>query len=292
MGTTLTRMLTERGYEVTILTRSIRKDRALPQGASLLEGVSTQKGQWQERVAGHEIIINLAGASIFHRWSTDTKKVIRDSRILTTQNLVEALTGRKGKDTVLLSTSAVGYYGFHGDEDLDETNTPGNDFLSSVTQEWEASALEAVKFGARVILCRFGIVLGNSGGALRMMLPLFRWYLGSPFGNGEQWFSWIHQQDLVKIYLFLLNRRDISGPVNCTAPNPVRNKEMTKILGEVLNKPIFMPPVPVFIVKLLMGEFGSVLLEGQKVVPKKLTDAGFHFQFSNIRDALNDLLRK
>jgi uncharacterized protein (TIGR01777 family) len=291
VGTTLTQKLVVQGHEVTVLTRSIKsKDHILPKGASCLEGDPTKAGPWQESVADHKAIINLAGHSIFKRWNSKTKKSIRDSRVLTTQNLADALSARKGKETVLLSASAVGYYGFCGDEDLDEGSPGGNDFLASVTREWEAAALEAEKHGVRVILCRFGIVLGSSGGALNQLVPLFKKGLGSPLGGGKQWLSWIHEQDLVNVYLFFLEKKNISGPINCTAPEPVRNREFTQALGKALGRPIFMPVVPGFLIKLTMGEFGSVLLNGQKVLPKRLIDMGFGFQFSNIKEALEDLL--
>lgn len=290
VGSILTKTFSGHGCQVTVLTRSIREDLTLPEGVRFIEGDSTREGAWQKSVSEHDIIINLAGASIFKRWSRDNKGAIRDSRLMTTKNLVKALGARKGKETVLISTSAVGYYGDSGDEEMDENSPAADDFLASVTREWEASALQAEKHGVRVLVCRFGIVLGATGGALQRMLPLFRWYLGSPLGTGKQWFSWIHQRDLANIYMFLINQKDISGPINVTAPHPVRNKEMTRVLGEVLNRHTFMPNIPGFILKLFLGEFSSTLLNGQKVLPKRLLEMGFHFEFSNIRDALQDLL--
>ncbi|MGD9075157.1 MAG: TIGR01777 family oxidoreductase [Desulfobacteraceae bacterium] len=290
VGTTLTKRLTQKGHEITILTRSLPEDPLLPKGASYLEGDPTEQGAWQESVAEHEVIINLAGASIFRRWSDTAKEMIRDSRIHTTQNLVESLAGRKGKETLLLSTSAIGYYGFHEDEELVEESAAGDNFLASLAQEWESAALKAEAFGAKVALLRFGIILGKNGGALRQMVPLFSMYLGSPLGHGEQWFSWIHEEDLASIYLHLVAQKNISGPINCTAPNPVRNMELTKALGEALGKPTFLPAVPGFMIRMIMGEFGSVLLEGQKVFPKRLLDTGFQFKFPKIKRALQDLL--
>lgn len=290
VGTTLTKKLTQMGHQVTVLTRAVSEDRPLPQGASYLEGDPTEQGAWQERVAEHEAIINLAGASIFRRWSETAKEIIRDSRILTTQNLVEALSARKQRETLFLSTSAIGYYGSNEDEELDEESPPGDDFLASLAQEWEPTALKAEEFGVRVVLLRFGIVLGKNGGALRQMVPIFNLCLGSPLGNGQQWFSWIHEEDLANIYLYLIGEKDISGPINCTAPNPVRNGDLTRILGEVLGKPTFMPAVPGFVIRLIMGEFGSILLEGQRVLPKRLLATAFRFSFPEIRKALQDLL--
>lgn len=290
VGTTLTRNLVEQGHQVTVLTRKIPVNDTLPHGVSLLEGDPTRRGEWQRRVPQHDIIVNLAGASIFMRWDKKGKAVIRESRVSTTTNLIEALSDGMKNETTFISTSAVGYYGFHGDETLEEDSPPGDDFLASVTREWEAAAIQAEAFGARVLVCRLGIVLGRNGGALGEMLPLFQKGLGSPLGSGNQWFSWIHEMDLVGIYLFLIAKKDLSGPINCTAPDPVRNNDLTQALGKALGKRTFMPSVPGFVIKLIKGEFGSVLLEGQRVLPKKLLDAGFHFRFSRIDEALNDLL--
>ena len=290
VGATLAGRLTQKGHGVTLLTRTIREGRSLPEGASYLKGDPTEQGAWQERLVEHDAIINMAGASIFRRWTRSAKKAIEESRILTTQNLVEALSARKEKETLFLSTSAVGYYGFHEDEELDEDSPPGDDFLASVARRWEASALQAEEFGARVVILRFGVVLGESGGALRKIVPVFNSYLGGPLGDGKQWFPWIHEQDLANIYLYLMERKEISGPVNCTSPNLVRNKEMTKILGEVLGKPTFMPAIPGWAIKMAMGEFGSILLKGQKALPKRLLRMGFHFRFPVIREGLKDLV--
>jgi uncharacterized protein (TIGR01777 family) len=290
VGTTLTKKLSQEKHQITILTRTLIEDSPLPEGVTYLEGDPAEKGVWQESVAEHEVVINLAGASIFRRWSESAKELIRDSRIHTTQNLVDALAPRKGKETLLLSTSAIGYYGFQEDEELGEKGAPGDGFLASLAQEWESAALKAEAFGAKVALLRFGIVLGKNGGALRQMVPLFNMYLGSPLGHGEQWFSWIHEEDLAGIYSYLIAERNISGPVNCTAPNPARNIDLTKTLAEVLGKPTFMPAVPGFMLRLIMGEFGSVLLEGQKVLPNRLLEMGFRFKFPRIKGALQDLL--
>jgi len=290
VGTTLTHKLLEQGHHVTILTRKMGVNRTLPRGASFLEGDPTKRGEWQKAVPQHEVIVNLAGASIFRRWNQETKKVIRESRILTTTNLVEALSDGGGKEATLLSTSAVGYYGFHGDEELDEDSPPGEDFLASVTQDWETAALKAEALNVRVVICRLGIVLGENGGALGELIPIFQKGLGSPLGSGKQWFSWIHEMDLVGIYLFLIANNELSGPFNCAAPEPVRNKDLTQALGKALGRPTFMPAVPGFVIKMIKGEFGTILLRGQRVLPKKLLEAGFHFRFPRIYEALNGLL--
>ena len=291
VGSKLTAELTSQEHQVTILTRSIKKHQLLPEGASFLEGDPTKEGPWQERVADHDAVINLAGASIFSRWTDDYKRALRESRLRTTRHIVEAMAPRAGKETHLISTSAVGYYGFHRDESLEEDDPPGTDFLATLAADWENAALEAKNHGARVVLCRFGIVLGKKGGALAQLLPLFRFWMGAPLGSGTQWFSWIHERDLADIFRFVLEHTEIEGPINCTAPDPVRNREMTRVLGMVLGKPTFLPPVPAFLIRWILGEFGNVILKGQRVFPQRLLDKGFVFRFPTVQEALKDLLQ-
>jgi len=292
VGSYLTKKLTENGHEVTILTRSARRSRELPAGAAMLEGDPKVAGPWQQKVAEHDAVINLAGTSVFTVWTAKNRQLILDSRVLTTRNVVDALATAAGKDITLISASAVGYYGGRTDDEvLDEESRPGSDFLTEVSLKWEGEAKRAEDFGARVLLTRFGIVLGKNGGALEKMLPAFRKCLGSPLGSGEQWFSWIHQQDLANVMLFLLGRRNVTGPVNCTAPEPVTNRELVKTLSRVLGCPAFMPSVPAFLLKALLRGFGDVVLKGQRVVPKKLLQEGFEFLFPTLREAFMDLTR-
>jgi len=292
VGTTLTRELTAKGHSVTVLMRKVELGQSLPAGASSLEGDPTIRGSWQQRVPEHEAFINLAGSSIFTRWTDETKRSIRESRILTTKHLVEAMAPRKGKETVLFSTSAVGYYGFHGDEELGEDSPPGTDFLATLAREWEAEAVKAKEYGVRVVLTRFGIVMGRNGGMLGEVVPIFRKFLGANLGSGDQWLSWVHEQDLARIFLTLLDTRALEGPLNCTAPEPVRNREFTETLGSVLGVPTFLPPVPGFILQLMKGEFGSVILKGQRVLPRRLLAAGFQFLYPTLKEALTEILRK
>jgi len=291
VGSTLTRHLLHLGHEVTLLSRSPSAEKAPVSGLRHLHGDPTAPGPWQEEVGRHDVLINLAGASIFRRWTPKAKEAIRESRLLTTRHLVAPLEGAKDPKTrLLLSTSAVGYYGFCGDDERVEESSPGTDFLAGVARDWEAEALRAEQWGIRVVLCRLGIVLGKKGGALRMMLPLYRFGLGSPLGSGEQWFSWIHQEDLARVYLFLMEEEGIQGAVNCAAPEPVRNREFSRILARILKKPAPLPYTPRFMVRMIMGEFGETLLNGQRVFPRKLLDQGFRFSFPRIREALEDLL--
>jgi len=289
VGRNLTQAFLKEGHRVTVLTRSTDGDRLLPDGLSYLQGDPKEAGKWQETLHDHEVIINLAGSSIFRRWTEKAKRSIRESRLLTTRNIVQALEGSQGQGKVFFSTSAIGYYGSRGEEPLAEDSPSGTGFLSDLSRESESTALEAREFGARVILTRFGIVLGRHGGALKQMIPLFKWFLGSPLGKGGQWFSWIHEEDLSRIYLFLMDETDASGPVNCTAPNPVRNRDLTRSLGKALGRPTFMPAVPGWLMRFILGEFGSVLLEGQKVLPKRLQELGFNFLYPEVETALNDL---
>ncbi|MCA1959478.1 MAG: TIGR01777 family oxidoreductase [Desulfomonile sp.] len=289
VGTKLTRALLDKGHEVTVLSRSEKRRPGLPAQIRLIAGDPTEHGLWQQEVPEHDVLINLAGESIFSRWNDEYKKRLRDSRILTTRNLVEAIPSDGGAVKHLLSTSAVGYYGFTGDEELGEDADPGTDFLATLAQDWEAEALKAAGKGIRVVVARFGVVLGKDGGALEQMVRPFRLFAGGPIGSGKQWFSWIHVEDLCRAALFVIEHPEISGPVNFCAPNPVRNADLADAIGNTLHRPSFIP-APGFVIKLVMGEFGSVILKGQRVVPKMLKKHGFHFNYGRIEDALNNLL--
>jgi len=288
VGTFLAKKFTSEGHTVTILTHTPQEATQKITGLSYLEGNPTIKGKWQNAVKHHDVIINLAGASIFSRWTPAQKEILRSSRIETTRNVVEALPEDASKIT-FFSTSAVGYYGFHQDEELTENMSAGNDFLARLAYDWEQEAVRAKEKGARIIITRFGIVLGKNGGALGQMIPLFKFFLGGPLGSGRQWFSWVHMQDLAEAYGFLLQHPEISDAVNLCSPQPVRNADLGKAIGKVLYRPSFMP-APGFVIKLILGEFGSVLLEGQRVIPCRLLDAGFKFKYVDIEEALQNII--
>ena len=290
IGKNLTHSLIQEGHSVYILTRNPGRRALFHHDVSFVEGNPAAEGAWKEKVQECDAVYNLAGASIFQRWTRANKQKILDSRILTTRNIVDAIRQGKRREIHLLNASAIGFYGYHQDEFLDEKAPPGTDFLASVCAEWEAEAQKAETLGARVVLCRFGIVLGRKGGALAKLLPVFRFGLGSRLGTGKQWFSWIHEQDLVNILLHLLLNRDSKGPVNCTAPHPVQNREMTKILGAILKRPTVLPPVPGFALKLILGEFAESLLRGQRVIPAKLEAQNFRFCFPAIQQAFENFL--
>jgi hypothetical protein len=291
IGKHLSGRLAEAGHEVFILTRSAAKkakDSILP--ATLIEGDPRNPGEWQRRAAECDAAINLAGASIFTIWTDAARKNILDSRVLTTRNLVDGLCG-SGKSKILLNASAVGYYGSRMDDEiLSEDSPPGAEFMSEVCVKWEDEAAKAAGSGARVAFLRFGIVLGRGGGALSMMLPAFRYLLGSSMGSGRQWMPWVHQEDLANIFLFLLNNNEISSAVNCVAPNPVRNSGFAKILAGTLGRPLFLPAAPAFVLRTLLGEMANLVLKGQRVIPKRLMEAGFSFRFPTLQQALENLL--
>jgi uncharacterized protein len=289
IGKPLSKALSDKGHRIYILTRSL-KNPAHPDNILYVDGDPACKGPWLERLVECDVVINLAGASIFKRWTSAYKETLLKSRIDTTRNIVEGLAKHEKSDLLLISASAVGYYGFHDDKMLDEKAAPGEDFLASLSKEWEAAAMVALSCGARVIINRFGIVLGKGGGAIQMMTPLFRYWLGSPLGNGRQYFSWIHLYDLISIILYQIENTGLSGVYNCTAPHPVTNRELTKAITIAMKKPLILPPVPGFLLKLAMGEFANVLLKGQRVMPKRLTDAGYSFKFQEINTALHDIL--
>jgi len=289
VGTQLTSRFIRESNEVTILTRSRKGPEKSTPGISYLQGDPTQKGSWQEAIKNHDAIINLAGASIFSKWTEEHKKAIRESRVSSTQNIVEGIPTDPSRKISLFSTSAVGYYGSCGDEELTENSPPGKDFLARIAVEWEGEAFKAKEKGARVVITRFGIVMGEKGGALSQMIPLFKKYIGGPIGSGKQWFSWVHIRDLAEVFVFLLKHPEISGPVNVCSPNPVRNRDLANALGKALHRPSFMP-APAFMVKLVLGEFGSVILEGQRVIPRRLLDSGFVFEYPDIEKALRSIL--
>lgn len=231
-----------------------------------------------------DAVINLAGESIASgRWTKKRKALIMTSRINTTRALVESIRNTKPK--ILISASAVGYYGPHEDEYVIEDTTSGSDFLAEVCKAWESEALKAEGLGVRVVLLRIGAVLEADGGALPKMALPFKFFLGGSVGSGRQWFSWIHRDDVIGIIKYALENDSISGPINITAPEPVRNREFSSVLGKVLHRPSWFS-VPAFIVKATLGELGDMLLTGQRVIPEKILKAGYRFKYPELEGAL------
>jgi uncharacterized protein (TIGR01777 family) len=286
--------LLERGAEVLVLTR--RPDEAKQKWSHpcrVVAGDPTKPGAWQDDASAADAVIHLAGEGIFNRrWSAEFKEVMRSSRVDSTKNVVAALAKAPrradGAPKTLVSASAIGYYGPHGDEELTESSPPGDDYLAKVCVEWEAAARSAQQHGVRVAMVRTGIVLAREGGALQKMLTPFKMFVGGPVAGGRQYMSWIHVDDLVGVYLLALDTPAVSGPVNATAPNPVTNREFSKALGRVLGRPSFMP-APAFGLRVMLGEVANVVTKGQRVLPKAALAAGYRFRFENVEAALRDV---
>jgi len=287
VGSAVSQHLLARGHEVTAIGSSSRCRLAPHPQLTYIAADTTRPGPWQQRVPEQDGLINLAGRSIFNLWTESYKKKIYDSRILTTKNLVDALP--PATEAVLLSTSAAGYYGDGGEDEKTETSGSGDDFLAQVCREWEAEATKAADKGARVVLMRFGVVLGKGGGAMATMNLPYLLGLGGPIGSGQQWFPWIHLDDLVSAVAFLLTAEECRGPFNFTAPQPVRQKEFARQLGAALHRPAILP-APSLVMKLALGEFGRSLLQGQKVAPRALTESGFLFTYPELAPALREIV--
>ena len=286
IGSYIIRRFREAGYTITALVRSEARAQRLPRGIRVVLGDPTIPGPWQEHAAKCDVGVNLTGANIFSRWTKKYKREILRSRVESTRCLVQAL----GRGKVLLNASAVGFYGAdQGERELDEDSPPGQDFLAEVCQAWEAEALAGEKYGLRVCLMRFGVVLGPDGGALARMLPAFKWGVGGPIGSGKQWFPWIHVRDVAEAAYFLAQNKEAKGPFNFVAPEIVRQKEFAKTLGKVLHRPAFFP-IPAFILHIVFGEMACLLTGGLKVRPRRLLAAGYKFLFPNLERALRDIL--
>ena len=244
----------------------------------------------QEAFEGIDAVFHLAGESVAEgRWTAAQKARIRDSRVVGTRHLVQGIVQAHTKPAVLVSASAVGYYGDRGDEELTETASPADDFLAHVCIDWEKEAMAAEGVGVRVVTARTGIVLGSGGGALAKMLTPFQLGAGGPLGSGRQWMPWVHVADIARLYVHAADTQSIHGPMNAVSPHPVRNSEFTKALGRQLHRPAFMP-APYIGLRILFGEFAKVLFASQRVIPKVALDTGFIFQYPDIAVALKEIL--
>jgi uncharacterized protein (TIGR01777 family) len=248
-----------------------------------------------DAMADCDAVIHLAGENVFaRRWSPEFKALLRDSRVKSTENVVQALARKPhtaaGNAKILVNASAIGYYGPHGDEELAEDSPPGDDFLARLCVEWEQAARAAEPHGVRVAYVRVGIVLAKEGGALAKLLTPFKLGAGGPAGSGKQWMSWIHRDDLVGIFLLALDHDNARGPLNGTAPEPVTNKQFGKVLGHALHRPSFAP-TPAFALRLMLGEVADVIVTGQRVLPKRPLALGYTFQYPTVEAALAEILK-
>ena len=290
VGTALVAALARDGHTICRLVRPGTKTDGGSLG-SFDVAWNAETGELGGAAVGAEAVVNLAGASIVDgRWNESRKKLIRASRVDNTQALMAALGKINAKPDVLVSASAIGFYGNRGDEMLSESSAPGNDFLADTCKAWEQAALRAEQFRTRVVLARFGIILAKHGGALPKMLAPFEFGVGGRLGSGKQWMSWIALEDVVSILRLALTNCDWRGPINAVAPESVTNAEFAKELANTLHRPAIFP-VPAFALRLAMGEMADALLLGsQRVVPERLRLAGFHFKHPALRRALHDIV--
>lgn len=279
-------------HEIIVTTRNPEKRTGLPPSVKAVRWDGKSAAGWGEHVDGADAIVNLAGESIAPMpWIGDRKEKIRSSRVNAGHAIVDAVTKARVKPRVLVQSSAVGYYGIHGDETLTENSPAGNDFLASVCVEWEASTAGVEQIGVRRAIYRTGIVLSQQGGVLPLMSLPFKFFAGGKLGSGKQWMSWIHIADEIAALRALIENEAATGVYNFTAPNPVRNQDFSAALGKALGRPSLLP-VPGFAMKLPFGEMADLmLLNGQRVVPERLAQLGFTFRFPTIAEALKDLYK-
>lgn len=291
IGTALSRKLLDAGHQVTVYDRSAPRF-SHEQMTYVVANLVTDPAP--ASIAHHDAIVHLAGVSIYERWTTEYKQQILDSRTKSTLSIIDACKQSEIKPSVFVCASAVGYYGDQGDTSLDESaqpKTPGTDFLSDVCVAWEKSAQQIEDLGIRRVSVRTAIVLGPNGGMMSKLLPIFKWRLGGRLGNGNQWFSWIHIDDLITIYYEAITNAQLSGAINATAPEPVKNRVFTQSLGRALHRPAFWI-IPAFMLRIILGEFAKAVLASTRAVPAKLQAMGFTFKYKTIDDAVETFLKK
>ncbi len=290
IGRALVASLAADGHQATVLSRSPSRVRGLPEGVQVAGWDASSAEALTPLLSGADAVVHLAGAGIADgRWTAERKRLIRDSRVESSAAVAAAIAAAEPRPGVLLQGSAVGFYGSRGDEELTEESASGDDFLAAICRDWEAASASVEEVGVRRALLRTGVVLARDGGALAKMLLPFRLFAGGPAGSGRQYMPWIHLADEVGAIRFLLDNPEAGGPFNLTAPEPLTNKEFSRVLGKVLRRPSFMP-APAFALKLALGEMSKIVLEGQRALPRRLEEMGYTFQFRSLESALRDLL--
>lgn len=293
VGSRLVERLQTDGHQVLVLARNPeRAGRIFPTATfpavEIVAYTPLESGEWQQRLSGCDGVVNLAGEPISERWTATHKQAIMESRQVGTQRLVQAIAQANPKPSVLVSASAIGFYGTSETAAFEETSPAGNDFLADVCKVWEAEAQKVKETGVRLVILRLGIVLGM-GGAIAKMLTPFKLFAGGPIGTGKQWFSWIHREDVVNLIMQALTQPSMEGVFNATAPNPVRMAEFCNTLGQVMNRPSWLP-VPAFAIEALLGDGAIVVLEGQQVLPKRTQATEFQYQYPALKIALEEVL--
>jgi uncharacterized protein (TIGR01777 family) len=308
IGSHLATSLRDGGHEPLILSRTSDELRRKPEFRDfrVVQGDPTTAGPWQSELDGCDAVVNLVGHNIFsERWNSESKRRMRDSRVYGTEHVVSAIQQARNRPRVLVQASAIGYYGPHGDETLEESSPSGFDYLAVVCREWEQASEPVEKLGVRRAVVRIGIVLAPGAGALAFMTPIFKLLPGAPIGSGgkllargQQWMGWIHIDDIVGILRLAMENEAATGPINGTAPNPVRNAEFSKTLSSVLWKPyapwrVFVPVGPPdAMLGLMLGEVASVITTGQKVLPARAQSLGYRFRFPELKDALQNIFQE
>lgn len=318
IGRKLCAKLEARGYRVVVFSRNPEKARSsMRNGSEFVAWTPSENGPWAGAIDGAHAVIHLAGANNFgQRWTKAYKQEIKDSRVIGTRGIVNAMRQASIKPKVFICGTAIGYYGPRDDTVIDESGSAGDDFLAQVVKEWEAEGAKAEQLGIRTVLLRTGIVLGSDkrgvplpvdlggaslkrpgvvldfeNGALPLMALPFRLFTGGPIGSGKQYFSWIHLDDEIGLIMMALENEQVRGPINATAPEPLTNAEFSKAVGKVMNRPSWLP-VPGFALKLMLGEVADVLTKGQRVMPRKAQELGYQFKYPTADTALRQLFKK
>jgi len=290
IGRRLCDILAAAGHELVALSRNPAAAKSeVPRLAEAHAWEPLAGGAPKAAFEGIDAVVHLAGDSVSGRWTKKKMQAIRDSREIGTRNLVDSIAAADARPQVLVSASAIGYYGDRGDEELIEGSEPGDDFLAQVCRAWEREAQKAEELGVRLVRLRIGVVVGAGGGALEAMLPPFKMGIGGPMGSGRQWWSWVHRDDLVAMIQRALEDSSMKGVYNATSPQPLRQKEFGKILGKVLHRPAFVP-TPAFALRLVLGGFSTELLSSKRVLPARLQEAGFEFLYPELEGALGEAL--
>jgi uncharacterized protein (TIGR01777 family) len=289
IGPQLVRALRDRGDEVMVLTRDPARAGEILGDVEAVGWDLMSEPAPAQSLSGRDAVVHLAGAPVAQRWSQDARRAIRDSRVVGTGHLIDGLRSADERPRTLVSSSAIGYYGAHGEEPLDEDSPPGQDFLAEVCVEWERQARTAEDLGMRTVQVRTGVVLDGSGGALGKMLPPFRMGVGGPVAGGRQYISWIHTSDLVGIILASIADDRWSGPVNATAPQPFSNRDFSRVLGRVLHRPAIFP-VPALAIRALYGEMAEIVTSGARVMPAKALVLGYSFAEPDLERALRSAI--